>query len=115
MLTGRDGALQELGTKLRGGGVEEDFIITLQRCTQIGGPPGNAVLFRHLLDYHAVAPQQERILHHARTVLHPDAALLEDLEDRADQMLVHAHAPGDAVHDDAEPLLAWRFPHLTLR
>src|SRR5215472_10429408 len=28
-----------------------------------------------------------------------------DGENRADQMLVHAHAAGDAVHDDAEPVL----------
>ena len=27
-----------------------------------------------------------------------------DGEDRADQMLVQPHAPGDAVHDDAEPM-----------
>src|SRR5687768_7508300 len=115
MLAGRDGALQQLGAKLRGGGVEEDFILTLQRCTQIGGPSSNAVLFRQLLDFRGVAPHQDRIRHHARTVLQRDAALLADLEDRADQMLVHAHAPGDAVHDDAETLLAWRFPHLILR
>ena len=30
------------------------------------------------------------------------AALLADRQDRADQMLVHPHAAGDAVHDDAE-------------
>ena len=34
-----------------------------------------------------------------------DAALRADGENRADQMLVHAHAAGDAVHDDAEPVL----------
>jgi len=52
-----------------------------------------------------VAADQDRIGHHRVAVLERDAALRADGEDRADQMLVRAHAPADAVHDDAEPLL----------
>src|SRR5262249_44139790 len=43
--------------------------------------------------------------HHPVAVFQRDAALRADGENRADQMLIHAHAAGDAVHDDAEPLL----------
>ena len=34
-----------------------------------------------------------------------ETTLLADGDDRADEMLVHAHASGDAVHDDADALL----------
>src|SRR6185503_16748085 len=66
----------------------------------------HAVLLRQRLDLRRVAPDQDRVGHHARAVLQRHAALLADLEDRADQVLVHAHAPGDAVHDDADSSLA---------
>src|SRR5262249_21733557 len=52
-----------------------------------------------------VAADENRVGHHPVAVLERDAALGADRENRADQMLVHAHAAGDAVHDDAEPLL----------
>ena len=53
---------------------------------------------------------------HAPAVGERDAALGADRADRADEVLVGAHAPGDAVHDDAEAfgfhgevsLEAWR-------
>jgi hypothetical protein len=52
-----------------------------------------------------IPAHENRIRHQARAVLERHAALLADLEDRADEVLVHAHAPGDAVHDDADALL----------
>src|SRR4026208_1326495 len=51
------------------------------------------------------APDQDRIGHHPVAVLQRHAALVADRTDRADQVLVHAHTSGDAVHDDAETLL----------
>ena len=58
-----------------------------------------------LLQAVGAAPDQDRIRHHPVAVLERHTALVADGADRADQVLVHAHAPGDAVHDDAEPLL----------
>jgi hypothetical protein len=52
-----------------------------------------------------VPTDQDRIGHHRVAVAQCDTALGADRHDRADQMLVHAHAAGDAVHDDAEALL----------
>jgi hypothetical protein len=52
-----------------------------------------------------VPTDQDRIGHHRVAVAQRDTALGADRHDRADQMLVHAHAAGDAVHDDAEALL----------
>ena len=56
-----------------------------------------------------VAPDQDRIGHDPVAILQSDAALVADRDDRPDQVLVHAHAAGDAVHDDAETMLRHRF------
>jgi hypothetical protein len=48
------------------------------------------------------AADQDRVRHHARAVGQAHAALLADRLHRADQVLVQAHAAGDAVHHDAE-------------
>src|SRR6185436_2125814 len=61
------------------------------------------------LELRAVAADEDRIGHEARAVLQRHAALLADFQHRADQVLVHAHAPGDAVHDDADALHAISF------
>jgi hypothetical protein len=61
---------------------------------------------RQRLHLGRVAPHEQRIGHEARPVPERDAALLANLENRADEMLVHAHAAGDAVHDDADAPLA---------
>ena len=57
------------------------------------------------LELFGVAPDKDRVGHHPVAVLERNAALCADRHDRADKVLVHAHASGDAVHDDAEPLL----------
>ena len=59
-----------------------------------------------LRDLLGVAADQDRVGHHAVAVRQRDAALLADRQDRAHEVLVVAHAPGDAVHDDAEPCVA---------
>ncbi len=69
------------------------------------------MLLRQLLDFCRVASHQDRVGHQARAVLERHPALAADFEDRADQVLVHAHAPGHAVHDDADAT----FAHCTLR
>ena len=62
-----------------------------------------------------VAPDQDRIGHHAVAVRQQHAALGADGSDGADQVLVGAHAPGHAVHDDAEPSHCHRLPPRHLR
>ena len=57
---------------------------------------------RERRDLLGVAPDQDRIGHHAVAVRQRDAALVADRQDRAHQVLVEPHASGDAVHDDAE-------------
>ena len=62
-----------------------------------------------------VAPHQDRIGHDAVAVRQQHAALGANSSDGADQVLVCAHAPGHAVHDDAEPSHCHRLPPRHLR
>src|SRR5262249_49779927 len=55
-----------------------------------------------------VAPDQDGVGHDSRPVLESKAAGGSDRQDRADEMLVRPHPPGDAVHDDAETPFAHR-------
>src|SRR5262249_46503763 len=87
-------------------GVEENLIFRIgQRGFEIGAPAPNRVLPCQFLDLRRVAADQEWIGHQTRAIFERDAALIANCQDRADQVLVHAHAPGDAVHDDADALL----------
>ena len=60
------------------------------------------MLVRQFLDLGGIASDEDRVGHEAHAILQRHASLLADLQDRADEVLVHAHAPGDAVHDDAD-------------
>jgi hypothetical protein len=57
---------------------------------------------RQCLDLLGVAADQDRVGHHLVAVGERHAALGTDRKDRSDQVLVQAHAPGHAVHDEAE-------------
>src|SRR5262249_2749887 len=106
VLAGGDRLAQELGAQLGGGGVEEQRVLAiLERGVEVAGPAREPVRLRQLRKLGLIAADQDRVGHHPVAVLERDAALRADGENRADQMLVHAHAPGDAVHDDAETVL----------
>ena len=77
----------------------------LERRVEICRPARDAVRLRQLRELSFIAADQDRVGHHPVAVLERDAALRADRDDRADQVLVHPHAAGDAVHDDAETLL----------
>jgi hypothetical protein len=57
---------------------------------------------RPVLQLVVVAPGQNGIRHQPQVVADLEAALIADGLDRADEVLVGAHASGDAVHDDAD-------------
>src|SRR3954465_15127299 len=67
------------------------------------------MLLRQLLHLCRVAADEDRVGHQALAALERESALLANFQDRSDQVLVHAHAPGDAVHDDADALHAISF------
>ena len=106
VLAGRDRLVQQLRPQLCRGGIEEQCIVLArERRIEIGGPARDTVRLRQLLELGLVAADQDRIGHHPVAVPQRDAALRADCHDRADQVLIHAHASGDAVHDDAETML----------
>src|SRR5262249_47050486 len=106
VLAGGDRAAQELRAQLGGGGVEKERVLAApEGGIEVSGPARDAVRLGELRELGLVAADQDRIGHHGVAVLQRDAALRADGENRADQVLVRPHAPADAVHDDAEPLL----------
>ena len=60
--------------------------------------------FCERFDFRCVPADQDGVRHDRVAVLQLHTALLHDCKDRAYEMLVGAHPPGDAVHDDAKPL-----------
>ena len=92
---------------LRRAGVEEDGVVRVcERGVEIGAETGDAVGARQRLDLFGIAADEDRVGHHALAIGEHHAALVADRDDRADQVLVHPHAAGHAVHDDAKPLLS---------
>ena len=53
----------------------------------------------------SIAANDDRVHHKTIAIGKDQRALIADGQDRAHQVLVVAHAPGDAVHDDADTLL----------
>jgi hypothetical protein len=60
------------------------------------------VRLRERGDLCGVAADQHRVGHDPPPRTEQDAALVPDCDDRADEVLVRAHAAGNAVHDHAE-------------
>ena len=55
-----------------------------------------------LSSFPGVAADQDGIGHHSVAAGEENTALVTDGANRADEVLVVAHPPGDAVHDQAE-------------
>ena len=92
---------------LGGGGVEEHRVVLVgQRLVEAGGEAGDAVGLGEVGQLLLVAADQNGIGHDAIAIGERHAALFANGRDGADEVLVHAHAPGDAVHHDAEPLFS---------
>ena len=90
--------------------VEVDRVVRVrERAVQVCGPARHAVLLGDLLQLGGVAAHQDRIGNQTRPVRQRDATLLPNRQNGTDQMLVQPHASGDAVHDDADPLLVHCF------
>ena len=113
VLAGVERLRQQLGAHQRGAGVEEDGVVGVgERGVEVGAPALDAVLLRQRLHLVGVAADDDRVDLEPLAGGELDAALVADRQDRAHQVLVVAHASGDAVHDDADAVhavlpLAW--------
>jgi hypothetical protein len=106
VLAGVDRALDMASAEVRRGGVEIELVALVgERRVEVGRPARDPVRAGERLDLLRIAADEDRVRHHARAVLQPDAAFGADRQHGADEMLVRPHASGDAVHDDAEPPL----------
>src|SRR4029434_7003147 len=103
MLAGVNGFGEQRRTHLRGAGVKEERVVLVcEGSVEVRLPTADAVRVRQSLDLARVATDENRVWHDDVTIGERHAAVIADRNDRADQVLVHAHAPGDAVHDQAE-------------
>src|ERR1700730_17899471 len=106
VLAGGDRLVQQPGAQLGRGGIEEQRVIgVLQRRIEVRRPARDAVRVGQLHELAFVAADQDRVGHHRVAVAQRHAPLRADRQNGADEMLIHPHAAGHAVHDDAETLL----------
>src|SRR5262249_44282745 len=92
-----------------GDGVEIDGLLArVERAVEIGGRARDAVGLGERRQLLGVAPDQDRIRHDAVAARKLEPTLGADRQHRAGEMLDRPHAPGDAVHDDAQTPLAHR-------
>ena len=104
VLAGLDRLGQEIGAHLRRRRIEKHFIVAVfQRRVEVGREALDAVLTRQRSDLFRVAADQNGVGHYPVAIGQRHAALLADRNDRTHQVLIESHAPGDAVHHDAEP------------
>src|SRR5207302_8339847 len=75
-----------------------------KRRIEIGAPASHTIGGRERRKFVGVAADEDGIGHHPPAVGKTHAALVSYGADRADKVLIGPHPPGDAVHDDAEPL-----------
>ena len=108
MLAGVDRPSQQGRPKLRARRVEEDRRRIGQRGVEVRGPSGDAMGFGKGPDLVGVTPDQDRLGHQPVAIGQFDAALLADRQDRPDQVLVHPHPAGHAMHDHADAAIRHR-------
>jgi hypothetical protein len=104
MLARRDGGFEGWRPFWGDLGIEVDLVLGAGEAGfQVGGPVFETVRIRQGAQPVSASADQDRLGPDDLAVTDRDAALLADCQDRAQQMLVGAHAPSDAVHDDPEP------------
>ena len=112
MVAWGDRRVDQPGAKPGRGGVEKYRVIRVgERGVEIRGPAGDPVGFCQGFDFRLVSPDQDRVRHDLVAIVQRNPSLGLNYQDRAHQMLIGAHAPGAAIHDDAEA----NFRHVLLR
>ena len=104
MFAGRDGASarSRRGGRWSGRRSRWSTRVVGQRLLELGGPGEAAAFLRDRFEFGGAAAHQQGLGHDGFAIAERDAALLHDGVERAAQVLVESHAPGDAVHDDAD-------------
>ena len=103
MLAGLDRLADHGRPHLRGARVEEDLVRRIgERGRKVGRPALDVVPLRQRFELVAVPADEDRVGNDPVAVFERDPAFVADRQDGADEVLVGAHPPGHAVHDDSE-------------
>ena len=107
VLAGVDRSGEQRGAQIGGCGVEEQRVLRVgERGVEVGGPALHLVPPRQGFKFSGITADQDRIGHQHAAVTQFHPAVVADRQDAENEMLVLPHAPGDAVHDDADPSFA---------
>jgi hypothetical protein len=103
VLPGGDGSPHVPGPEARERGIEVDHVPRIREAgVEVGGDACEAVRVSDLSEFWLAPPHEDRLGDEPIAVRQEHAAFLADGEDRANQVLVQPHAPGDAIHDHAD-------------
>ena len=103
VLAGADGGAHRIRTHRGELRVEVDLEVGIgQAAGEVGAEVLDAVLFRDRAQLGFRAADEDRLGPDDLTGSDPQAALAPDRQDRPDQVLVHSHPAGHAVHHDAD-------------
>ena len=104
MFTCGNGLLDSSDTAVGGLEVGVDAVAVIGENTiEVGGPVLDASLGGQSFEFLRVAPNQYGI-GHDRVITNFDATLITNFGDRSFEMLIGAHAPGNAVHDNTDSI-----------
>ena len=97
-----NGFFEKLNAVRGARGVEEDLVVRIgEGCVEVGGVALNPVFLGQRFDLFGIASSQDRVGHDG-DIAALNSALFADGENGADEVLIGAHASGDAVHDDSD-------------
>jgi hypothetical protein len=101
VFAGLDGSFDSGGAFGSDLGIEIDFRVTIgQNAIKIGSPAGYFQLASEFLDSPFIASDKNWFRVEPSAVFEWEAAVFLQSENGADEMLVTAHAAGNAVHSD---------------
>ena len=90
---------------MRGAGIKENRVVFVGKClVKVCAKTSDAIGFGQRFNFFSIAANENGVGHDLGAVRQGDTTLIANGHDGTNQVLIHTHAPGDAVHDDAKSL-----------
>ena len=110
MLASLNGFGQQGGAHLRCSGVKENSVVFVgERLVEIRAKTTDAIGLGQGFNFFSIAANQNGIGHHLVTIGQCHSTLIAHGHNRSNQVLIHAHAPCHAMHDDAKSLYSHKY------
>ena len=110
MLTRLNGFGQQGGAHLRGTRIKENGVVLVgQRFIKVCAETRDAIGFGQGFNFFSIAANQNGIGHHLVTIGQCHTTLIANGHNRSNQVLIHTHASGHAMHDDAKSLYSHKY------